>query len=459
MDKGVSKPLVAGMLGIALCVAWLSSPTRGKAVPRLDGRESRASSDLIVPRGPTREEVTRMLSRDAYSYKVRNVTGVERYDGAQLASNSPCEDTFSHGEFASPWGDGTTWLALGIYDGHAGSQVAEYLAKHLVRFVRHSLQHISHVFQEEDGSFSDPVVQWAIGRGFTTLDDAITTATFGLKSSKEPWQDKIKKLELGYTGSCALQSFFDPASSTLHVACTGDSRAVLGRRREDGSWEAIPLSVDQDANNADEVARVNGEHPGETHIINDERMFGLSVLRAFGNARWKIPVGRQKTLWLRYNATPPLGWGQEEPWIRTPPYLTARPVVTSTQIPAETPSFLIMATDGIWSFLTNEQAVNLVALWLEAKAAANDFPPDMSTSSPPPDTYPPFIRSQTAYMFTEERTTVRDDNVAVHLLRNSLGGNHEELLSGRVTFTPPLSRDARDDLTVQVAFFNTGVVF
>ncbi|KAK3321133.1 pyruvate dehydrogenase [Cercophora scortea] len=469
MENDLSMPLLAGMAAVATCIAWLNSPNRGKAVPRLDNSDYPATTELIVPRGPTRDEVTRMLNRNAYSYKVRNVMGVDRYDGAQLGSNTPCEDFFSHGEFDSPWEDGATWLSLGVFDGHAGSQVAQYLSKHLIRFIRHSLNSIGPEYQEEDGTFSDEVVQQAIQRGFTTLDDAIVDATAGLKSSTAPWQDKIKTLELGYSGSCALQALFDPASRKLHVACTGDSRAVLGYRREDGSWEAIPLSVDQNMDNGDEIARINAEHPGEDHLFNShaDRLLGLTCLRTFGNVRWKIPFERQKTLWLRYQATEPLGWRQEPPWVRTPPYVTAEPVVTSTYIPPETPAFLIMACDGVWDWINSQQAVNLVGLWVDAKIAASvaaDFTLDESISNlkpsknpPPPPTYPPYIRHKVGWAFTEERTTVRDDNAAVHLLRNVLGGNHEEMINGRVTFSSPHSRDVRDDLTAQVAFFNTGL--
>lgn len=45
------------------------------------------------------------------------------------------------------------------------------------------------------------------------------------------------------------------------------------------------------------------------------------------------------------------------------------------------------------------------------------------------------------------------DNVAVHLLRNACGGDHGELLVGKLAFQAPFSRLARDDMTVQILFF------
>lgn len=66
---------------------------------------------------------------------------------------------------------------------------------------------------------------------------------FFTSQSTEPLQDKVKKLAPAYAGSCALLSLYDSVTSTLHVACTGDSRVVLGQKQPDGEWEAIDTFV------------------------------------------------------------------------------------------------------------------------------------------------------------------------------------------------------------------------
>ena len=58
-------------------------------------------------------------------------------------------------------------------------------------------------------------------------------------------KDAMSRLAPAYSGSCALVSFYHSESQLLKVACTGDSRAVLGRRNAAGEWEAIALSTDQ----------------------------------------------------------------------------------------------------------------------------------------------------------------------------------------------------------------------
>ncbi|KAJ5626772.1 protein serine/threonine phosphatase 2C [Penicillium herquei] len=219
------------------------------------------SEHWTVEPGPSRDEVTRILGQGAYSFRVRNIAGVSRYDGAQLASNSPCEDQFTHGILPSPWREGSQWMAWGVFDGHSGGQTSELLKNHLLPFVQYSFKQIKPTSPED--TVPDQMLQHAISEGFMNLDDSIIKTAQATSDSKESLQEKIKKLAPAYSGSCALLSMYDSATSTLHVACTGDSRAVLGQKGPDGKWEAIPLSVDQTGKNEDEIARLYREHPDE----------------------------------------------------------------------------------------------------------------------------------------------------------------------------------------------------
>ncbi|GAP82694.2 putative protein phosphatase 2C [Rosellinia necatrix] len=422
---------------------WLLVSSTRDHVPRLQGPPA---EHLVVEPGPSRDEVTRIISQEAYSFQVRTVAGVSRYDGTQLASNSPCEDRFTHGKFPSPWDDGKQWMAWGIFDGHAGWQTADFLTKQLLPFVRHSL---SRIIPTASKTVPDEAIQHAIKKAFVNLDDSIIKTAADTSQSEEPLQDKLKKLAISYAGSCALLSVYDPVTSNLHVACTGDSRAVFGQK-SNGKWEAIPLSVDQTGDNKEEIARLNKEHPGEDNIIKGGRVLGMMVSRAFGDARWKWPLELQQNFKRRFYGTAPLTPTAD---FRTPPYLTAEPVVTTTKIDPSKPSFLILASDGLWFTLSSQQAVDLVGKWVESPTA------EKRNNTRPEPTYGPFDFGQfwqgVNWRFEEGRTVVQDNNVAVHLVRNALGGNHHELIAGRLAFSPPSSRRVRDDITVQVVLFNT----
>lgn len=127
--------------------------------------------------------------------------------------------------------------------------------------------------------------------------------------------------------------------------------------------------------------------------------------------------------------------------------------MTSTKIDPGKPSFLILASDGLWDNVSSQQAVDLVGKWVGSPTAKN------GKNALPEPTYEPFefgqFKTGVSSKFAEGRTTMQDDNVAVHLVRNAIGGNYHELVAGRLAFDPPSSRDIRDDITVQVVLFNS----
>ncbi|EAQ83605.1 hypothetical protein CHGG_10009 [Chaetomium globosum CBS 148.51] len=269
---------------------WLTSSLKQKHQTKGMPCFTDAPTDQLAPAlGPSKEGVSHILSNGAYSIPVTHIPGINRYDGSQLASSSPCEDRFVHGELPSPRNDGGHWAAWAIFDGHVGWQTADLLEKQLLPFMRHSLAQAKPDLGEGSAA-TDGAVQDAIIRAFVRLDDALMKKVSEAIESKTPLPDKLAGLMPGYAGSCALLSMYDPLTSTLHVACTGNSRAVLGRKRPDGSWEAVPLSLDQTAHNPEEFARLQREHPGEKDVVSmkDGRILGIGLSRTFRDSRWKL---------------------------------------------------------------------------------------------------------------------------------------------------------------------------
>ena len=127
----------------------------------------------------------------------------------------------------------------------------------------------------------------AIKKAFVDLDQDIMSQAAKAASGPTFLNDAMSQLGPAYAGSCALVSFYHSESQQLKVACTGDSRAVLGRKSKSGKWESIDLSVDQTGKNGEEVARLQKEHPNEPEMIKDGRLLKLAVTRAFGDSRWK----------------------------------------------------------------------------------------------------------------------------------------------------------------------------
>ena len=137
---------------------------------------------------------------------------------------------------------------------------------------------------------------------------------------------------------------------------------------------------------------------------------------------------------------------------KTPPYVTAEPVVTTTEVvvSGKQPSFMIMASDGLWDHVSSGQAVRLVELWMDAKDRGI-IGSQVSKKEK--------METELAWRWDhkrkveEEDFVVLDENCATHLARNALGGGDEEVLCGVVGAQPPVSRYVRDDITVQVVFF------
>ena len=180
--------------------------------------------------------------------------------------------------------------------------------------------------------------------------------------------------------------------------------------------------------------------------MKDGRILGLAVTRAFGDGRWKWSRQVQEEARRRF-----FGPRLREPLI-SPPYLTALPEMTTTKIEPENGDFLIMASDGLWDYLTSEQAVDLISQWLkthnvtkgisqpERIQAPDAIPVHDVSNRPNPHPDMAYTDIQAA---DEKHFVVLDDNAATHLVRNALGGGNEDMLCGLLTVNPPYSRNVR----------------
>ncbi|KAF3929827.1 hypothetical protein AA313_de0209633 [Arthrobotrys entomopaga] len=385
---------------------------------------SNPTETLISP-----AEATRILNQRTLDVATPETSRISKLQVASLPAHEENEDAFAYDflpdaqSLADPNGEEHHWSFFAVYDGHYGVATSQYLKRVLINQVYNSLLtlYTSHTPSQPPSD----LIKSTISTAFSTLDTSILL---------NPSLSTIAS-----QGSCALLSFFDARHNNLYTACTGDSRAVLGKRigsTTNTRWLAKPLSVDQNfASNPDEVKRVEGEHPAEKGIVKNHRLMGdLAVSRAFGNKRFKI---REE------GETKKVRSGKEYNVIKSPPYVTARPEV-SEYTDAKVGDFVILGTDGLWDFLSSEDAVALVGRWTD------EHLPLLKKSER--ERRSTRLTPSQLEMFVFEKG---DENVGVHLIRNALGGVRE----GRLLFTLslPLGKNAakkhRDDITVVVAFF------
>ena len=321
--------------------------------------------------------------------------------------------------------------------------------------INYVARELNTTYKAASGLPSSEDVEKAIKTGFTRLDHEIVHESVEKVFKANSKLAAAELLAPALSGSCALLSFYDSKSKLLRVACTGDSRAVLGRRADSGKWVATPLSVDQTGSNKDEEARMRRLHPGEDEVIKKGRVLGgLEPTRAFGDATYKW--SRQVSEKLKesfFGRTP-------NALLKTPPYVTAEPVVTTTKMSPEKGDFVVMATDGLWEMLTNEEVVGLVGQWIEKQASSSStssswatlftqqnsrLPVEQGTvkSEGKNGQKTPIRQQQWGVKGEDARFVVKDKNVATHLVRNALGGRDGDMVTALLTLPAPYSRRYR----------------
>ncbi|GER45036.1 protein phosphatase 2c [Striga asiatica] len=194
---------------------------------------------------------------------------------------------------------------FGVYDGHGGSQVADYCRDRLHGALAEELK--NHENETANGMKNTRQAQWeeVFKSCFLKVDEEIVG---------DGINDPIAPQTVGSTAVVAVV-----CSSHIIVANCGDSRAVLYRGKE-----AIPLSVDHKPTREDEYDRIVG-CGGMIMQWNGLRVLGvLAMSRSIGDKYMK-------------------------PWIIPDPEVMLVPRAKEDEC-------LVLATDGLWDVMSNEEA-------------------------------------------------------------------------------------------------------
>lgn len=301
---------------------------------------------------------------------------------------------------------------------------------------------------------SSTAVDAAIKQGFVRLDNDIVHSSVDKVLKSNSRSVAAEMLAPALSGSCALLAFYDSQSKDLKVACSGDSRAVLGRRGPSGKWSATPLSEDQTGGTPSEIKRLREEHPGEANVVRNGRILGqLEPSRSFGDAFYKWSKEIQEKIKRQFFGRTP------HPLLKTPPYVTAEPVITTTKIEPSQGDFVVIATDGLWEMLNNEEVVGLVGQWIEQQRASaggnkswlrswfgfenKQLPVESPQQNTSGGQRAPIRQQQYDISGVANRFVTEDNNAATHLVRNALGGKNSDMVCALLTLPSPYSRRYR----------------
>ncbi|EPS61209.1 hypothetical protein M569_13588 [Genlisea aurea] len=221
----------------------------------------------------------------------------------------------------------------------------------------------------------------------TNHDDILKALSRALQRTESAYLDIADKMEvenpeLALMGSCVLVMVMK--EQDVYIMNVGDSRAILARSNEpDSIWSqdlerikeettqcdddteehrpdsnlpcltALQLTMEHSTAMEEEVKRIRKEHPDDASaVINDRVKGSLKVTRAFGAGFLKQPKWNNALLEMFR-----IDYVGKSPYISCVPWLHHHRLGPRDR-------FLILSSDGLYQYLTNEEAVSEVELFL-----------------------------------------------------------------------------------------------
>ncbi|XP_047174571.1 probable protein phosphatase 2C 4 [Vigna umbellata] len=212
--------------------------------------------------------------------------------------------------------------------------------------------------------------------------DVLEALSRALRKTEESYLDVADKMvmenpELALMGSCVLVMLMK--GEDVYVMNVGDSRAVLAQKAEPDYWlgkirqdlerineetmndleswdvdnsnlvpslSAIQLTKDHSTSVEEEIQRIKKEHPDDPcAVVNDRVKGSLKVTRAFGAGFLKQPKWNNALLEMFR-----IDYVGNSPYISCLPYLKHHRLGPKDK-------FLILCSDGLYQYLSNEEAV------------------------------------------------------------------------------------------------------
>ncbi|KAF3449195.1 hypothetical protein FNV43_RR09923 [Rhamnella rubrinervis] len=216
------------------------------------------------------------------------------------------------------------------------------------------------------------------GVGAINHSDVLKALSNALRKTEDSYLDIADKMvmenpELALMGSCVLVMLMK--GEDVYLLNVGDSRAVLARKAEpkpgdldrineetlhDGdeydnfpNLTCLQLTMDHSTYVKEEVERITNEHPDDASAVMNDRVKGyLKVTRAFGTGFLKQPKWNDALLEMfRID------------YVGTSPYITCTPSLYHHKL-SPRDRFLILSSDGLYQYFTNEEAVSEVELFI-----------------------------------------------------------------------------------------------
>lgn len=305
------------------------------------------------------------------------------------------------------------WVFVGIYDGFNGPDATDFLLNNLYSNICKELNGLlwndKSESLEKEGINGESEPSRRIGvNGMIDTDygmklndlgpdgvaginhmDVLKALSEALRKTEASYLEiadmmLIENPELALMGSCVLAMLMK--GDDVYLMNVGDSRAVLAQNGESDPWigklkkdlerikeeslndleafdgdefgslhhlSARQLTTDHSTSMKEECQRIKSEHRDDALAIMNDRVKGsLKVTRAFGAGFLKQPKWNDALLQMfRID------------YVGTSPYITCSPSLYHHRLGPKD-RFLILSSDGLYQYLTNEEAVNEVEMFM-----------------------------------------------------------------------------------------------
>ena len=225
------------------------------------------------------------------------------------------------------YGQSTNQTLIGVMDGHGiyGQEVSAFVKRQLPIFIESNMPSQMNTNPSLD---IPPIILYKLSQSLA-LSYQYTQRS--LISSG---------IDINFSGSTAITILL--REKALVCSNIGDSRAIIGRYSE--TWYPIELSHDHKPSNIEEKQRII-KAGGRVEPFMDK------------NGHFDGP----ERVWLQYEQTPGLAMSRSfGDLVAARVGVINEPEIISHTIQDED-KFIIIASDGIWEFISNQSCVNIIA--------------------------------------------------------------------------------------------------
>ncbi|CAI0427171.1 unnamed protein product [Linum tenue] len=289
------------------------------------------------------------------------------------------------------------WVFVGIYDGFNGPDAPDYLLSNLYNNVHKEVKGLLWNERAEPKGKTESETEeswdwkWKGKTSGVNHFDVLRALSRALRKTEEAYFQVADKMagenpELALMGSCVLVMLMK--GEDVYLMNVGDSRAVLaqsgesiGRKSQDlgiiseecssngydpedidgdeffrfHNLNCLQLTMDHSTSIDKEVERIKKEHPDDPNSVMNDRVKGyLKVTRAFGVGFLKQQKWNELLL-ERFRIE----------YVGVNPYVTCFPSLYHHKLCSKD-RFLILSSDGLYQYFTNEEAVSEVESFLSA---------------------------------------------------------------------------------------------